>query len=445
MAQQLYRKAAVCAVVGCASLSVAQTSSSQVKERTDPRALSVLEMDGNGHSRLVPVTILFQDRYYDASQYQANPIPMAAEGGNVFQVLKANLPIGWFTVAQATQVHGNWVSMGAYQEQAPEREKKPGKVEVSLGKDDDRPVLKRHGSSSSDSSSDNSSAKSSAPSKPSEPDDADRPTLKRPETQTASSQPASGGKSDSTPTIAKRSATPVDTDLTRDTNESDPDRPVLRKTQAGANPTDVAAEKMTPPVGPPNVAAPAKVAPQSTGEPWKAYIAVSDPEKTDYRPFSYDLKPDERAHYAEKMQKIAALSLQKWALSHGGVKLNPKLTFTDFDLRAYDVDYSNNAELIFTASYAPVATAKTKPVTYYLTLVGRADSNADVNPIFSQVTDSTRLDEYSRLELIDAVDADGRGRGSLLFREYNDSGKAFVLYRVDAYNLTKLFEGASGE
>ena len=72
------------------------------------------------------------------------------------------------------------------------------------------------------------------------------------------------------------------------------------------------------------------------------------------------------------MQKIAALSLQKWALAHGGVKLLPNLTFTDFDLRAYDVDYSNNPELIFTASYSPAATAKTKPITYYLTRGRRA-------------------------------------------------------------------------
>jgi hypothetical protein len=78
-------------------------------------------------------------------------------------------------------------------------------------------------------------------------------------------------------------------------------------------------------------------------------------------------------------------------------------------------------------------------------MVARGDANGDLNPIFSQITDSTRLDAYARLELIDAVDPDGFGRGSLLFREYKDSGKAFVLYRVDPYNLTKLFEGASGE
>lgn len=453
MATQFYRKAAVCAILATASLSVAQTagSSSTPKERTQPRALSVLEMNDKGQTRLVPVTILVQDRFYDASQYQANPVPMAAEGGTVYQVLKSNTPYGWFTIEQAAQQRGNWVSVGKFKQQAPEQEKKPGKVEVDLGKDsEDRPVLKRHAGSSSDSSADSkdskasdSASKSSESSKSSGPDDPDRPTLKRPESQTASSDSDAKPTTNSTPSIAKRSAAPVDTDLSHDTNEADPDRPVLRKTKEGTNPTDVAMAKMTPPVGPPQAAAPPKVAPQPTPEAWKAYIAISDPEKADYRPFAYDLKPDEKTAYAGKMQKIAALSLQKWALGHGGRKLPASLTFTDFDLRAFDVDYSNNPELVFTASYTP--TVKTTPVTYYLTVVGRADANGDVNPIFSQVTDSTRLDAYARLELIDAVDADGRGRGSLLFREYNDSGKAFVLYRVDAYNLTKLFEGASGE
>ena len=423
---QLYRKAAVCAIVTCVTgFLLAQISQPKQKPRTGPRAISVLEMDAKGRARMVPVTILIQERYYDASQYQSNPVPMAAEPGTVFEVLEANQPVGFFTTEQPQQLRGNWVSAGTWKEKAAEPESKPAKVEVDLGKDDDRPVLKRHGESNPKSS------------KPSGPDDPDRPTLKRP----AESKDSDSG-SGSTPTIAKRSAAPLDDNLSKDTNENDPDRPVLRKTPAGANPTNAGDVKMTAPV---RVAAPAKVAPQTGAEQVKQYVAISDAQKSDYRPFKYELKDDEKKTLGAKMQKIAALSLQKWALEHGGVKLVPSLTFTDFDLRAYDVDYSNNPELIFTASYSPLGTAKTKPITYYLTVVGRGDATGEVTPIFSQVTDSTRLDAYSRLELVDAVDADGYGRGSLLFREYTDSGKSFVLYRVDSYNLTKLFEGASGE
>jgi hypothetical protein len=430
MVKHFYRKLAICAIAAFgASFTLAQSATStKLKPRTEPRAISVLEMDAKGRARMVPVTILYQDRYYDASQYQSNPVPMALEPGNVYDVLQSNMLVGLFTTSTAQQLHGNWIGLGNWKAKSKEPETKPGKVDVTVpGGGDDHPVLKRHQSSSD--------------SKPKSDGDEDRPTLKRPEKP--STESTSSGSS-STPTIAKRSAEPVDQDLTRDTNESDPDRPVLRKTKSGVNPTNVEV-KMAPPVGAAQKSAPAKVTSQPGAEQWKQYIAISDAQKTDYRPFVYDLKPEEKTKFATQMQKIAAFNLQKWALAHGGVKLPANLTFTDFDLRAFDVDYSNNPELVYTASFTPAATAKAKPITYYLTLVARGDANDELNPLFSQITDSTRLDAYSRLELIDAIDPDGYGRGSLLFREYTDSGRAFILYRVDAYNLTKLFEGASGE
>ncbi len=44
------------------------------------------------------------------------------------------------------------------------------------------------------------------------------------------------------------------------------------------------------------------------------------------------------------------------------------------------------------------------------------------------------------MELIDAVDADGDGRGELLFRQISDAGKAFIFYRVIGDRLWPLFE-----
>jgi hypothetical protein len=43
--------------------------------------------------------------------------------------------------------------------------------------------------------------------------------------------------------------------------------------------------------------------------------------------------------------------------------------------------------------------------------------------------------------LIDAVDADGDGRGDLLFRESSDAGSAFVIDRVVGDQVYTLFEG----
>jgi hypothetical protein len=45
------------------------------------------------------------------------------------------------------------------------------------------------------------------------------------------------------------------------------------------------------------------------------------------------------------------------------------------------------------------------------------------------------------MELIDVVDADGDGRGELLFRRVFDTGSAYAIYRVTSDRLWPLFEG----
>ena len=55
------------------------------------------------------------------------------------------------------------------------------------------------------------------------------------------------------------------------------------------------------------------------------------------------------------------------------------------------------------------------------------------------------FDVLARMELIDAVDADGDGRGELLFRQVSDAGSVFILYRVIGDRLWPLFQGAPGQ
>jgi hypothetical protein len=57
------------------------------------------------------------------------------------------------------------------------------------------------------------------------------------------------------------------------------------------------------------------------------------------------------------------------------------------------------------------------------------------------VTDEQHLDVIPRMELIDAVDADGDGRGELLFRQLYTSGNAYVIYRVIGAQIYPLFQG----
>ncbi len=45
------------------------------------------------------------------------------------------------------------------------------------------------------------------------------------------------------------------------------------------------------------------------------------------------------------------------------------------------------------------------------------------------------------MDLIDAVDADGDGRGELLFRQTSDAGSVYAIYRVTADGLWSLYEG----
>ena len=57
------------------------------------------------------------------------------------------------------------------------------------------------------------------------------------------------------------------------------------------------------------------------------------------------------------------------------------------------------------------------------------------------MTDTSHLDVIPQMELIDAVDVDGDGRGELLFRQVSDAGTAFVVYRVIGNELYALFQG----
>jgi hypothetical protein len=50
-----------------------------------------------------------------------------------------------------------------------------------------------------------------------------------------------------------------------------------------------------------------------------------------------------------------------------------------------------------------------------------------------------------RLDLVDAVDADGDGRGELLFRETTDQGTGWVIYRATADKLWKMYDSLRPE
>src|SRR5207253_6025562 len=72
-----------------------------------------------------------------------------------------------------------------------------------------------------------------------------------------------------------------------------------------------------------------------------------------------------------------------------------------------------------------------------------SDLYGELRKLFSAVTDARHLDVTPRMELIDAVDADGDGRAELLFREISDAGSGYAVYRVGGDQLWQLYEGTA--
>jgi hypothetical protein len=414
-----------------------------------PRAVALIQLAENGRAHLIPVTIMINGNFYDASAYKADPVPMALQPGIVYEAVKAGVSQGLFTVGGAAQSQGNWFADGKWvtaEQIAADKEKSEAarkaqnepKPEEEIG---GPPKLKRApGSSSPDktppsSQHPSSSSTSSAPppsSAPPSSSDSGAPTLKRPTS-------ASEQKSDSGTSNASSSA--VD----------DPNRPVLRR-----QPISATTHEQT------------KASPET--EPLKGpsqfIAAVSDADGPEPRPYTFKLKPEEEQNFLKKMlamaadevrarsQKMSATNVgDETAQAHkqtsatrtaksktAGKKLVPQPEFHQVEMKAFDISNSNEAVLVLTAN----ANLPASDTQYLIALVMREDIYGDLHKVFAQTTDNKHLDVLPKYDFIDVVDVDGDGRGELLFRESWDSGTAFAVYRVIGDRLWPLFEGKPG-
>jgi hypothetical protein len=340
--------------------------------------------------------------------------------------------------------------------------------------DSDRPTLKN--SSQSSTSSPDSGAdsgrptlKNSSPSPPSSTaanDDSDRPTLKNssPSSSPSSSHPTLGG--DTQEANAQPPTTPAPPASSSD--ENDPDRPTLHRGKPASQPraskaSTATAKASTTKPAPAAAASQPPDAPSPTlaPQPGRAYPAISDAGVYETRSFFYPMTPAEReergrpmlalaldevrAYYNKRQQAQAAPTTPAKAPAKTAAR-PPDFVISEYDLRAFDLDFSNSPTFVLTAK---VPAPKTQPpaaseLDYFVTLVARVDINGQVQKIFSSVTDKNHLDAFPRLEIIDAIDADANGRGDLLFRRHSDSGISYALYRIYPYEMMKLFEGGAG-
>jgi hypothetical protein len=159
----------------------------------------------------------------------------------------------------------------------------------------------------------------------------------------------------------------------------------------------------------------------------------------------YSLSGADREHAAQELQKLALEELTLYTTKRKVAPLPKSARLVEYDLRAYDLDFSNSATLVFTAKL-PALDKKTLnggEFDYFVTIVARQDFNGNVQKVFSSVTDSDYLDAVPRMEMVGAVDASANGRGDLLFRQYSDGSISYTLYRVFPYQMQKLFEGGA--
>jgi hypothetical protein len=188
----------------------------------------------------------------------------------------------------------------------------------------------------------------------------------------------------------------------------------------------------------------------------QSFVAVSDAAPGDNRPFDMQLGPEEQEKYGKDLARQAWSELKKYAGVSATLPAEP--TFANVKVRSFDLDYSNNPVLVYTAEYKQVPTpakpvkkkrgdaeaALTQPqrlLTYYVTFVGKVDLQGQLNKLFVSATDNAHLDATPRMDLVDVVDADGDNRAELLFRQSSDIGSDYVIYRGSPY-WAKMFEGA---
>ena len=73
------------------------------KTKKGKRAASgrTLQLSSNGKATLIPIAILIDGKFHDASVYKADPVPMALDGGTVYEVEQTGESQGLFTIKGA--------------------------------------------------------------------------------------------------------------------------------------------------------------------------------------------------------------------------------------------------------------------------------------------------------------------------------------------------------
>jgi hypothetical protein len=199
-------------------------------------------------------------------------------------------------------------------------------------------------------------------------------------------------------------------------------------------------------------------------EPVQLIPAISDAGGPDAHSFTFEWLKDEEAEKRKQMAALAKQQLLAYLEAQGKATTTTKETqhrsaqpklpepvLENDRMVTYDLWMTNQPVLIFStdAHLPPTAGSAQQGLEAGLecsiVLVAYPDIYNNLHKLYVGVTDKYHLDVTPRLELIDAVDADGDGRGELLFRKTSDAGTGWVIYRATADTLWKMYDSLNPE
>jgi hypothetical protein len=196
--------------------------------------------------------------------------------------------------------------------------------------------------------------------------------------------------------------------------------------------------------------------------------AISDASGPDPRPFVFEWLKSEVDERHQQMTELATDQVRQYLdaqakakitpkpaaqkTTRSAVKKNPHPILENVKMNAYDL-WNNNQPVVVISADAhlpppPAGTPQSAVETemqYSVLIVAYPDIYGNWHKLYAGVTDKYHLDITPKLDLIDAVDADGDGRGELLFRETNDNGSGWIIYRASADKLWKMFDSLHPE
>jgi hypothetical protein len=490
----LYRAAAWAAILGgvvsIAGLSAAQEEMPQItpreknavskKSQQGPRALGLLQLTSNGKASLVPIAIRIDGKFYGAAAYKAAPVPMALESGTVYEGESTGKSVGLFTIngalrSIAVNSEAPWIGTGLWLPAGTEPAKTGLKAEVvpvGIETTDEPPRLTKAGvakdaaaaappAQTTPTQTAPTPPTNSAPSAGSNPGSPRQPSGSTPPSPGAS-KPADQATKPSSPSAPK--SQPDDGNRPRlrrgkPTEPLPPDEDIPGYAKPNSTRTSAAATATA------TTKEPSARSPEAASSKTIQLVpAISDAGGPEPRAYTYESSKDQEDERRKQMLALANAEVRAYlaALVRNKISATPAKPMTvhktatktaktkdpeleKIQIRTFDLWGNNQPVLVLTAeSTMPVAGdapgSIVESAEYSITLVARTDIYNELHKIYSGVTDKFHLDVTPRLELIDAVDADGDGRGELLFRETTDAGHGYVIYRPTADKLWKLFD-----